>query len=406
MDDSERETIINVYPFAQLVIFHLRPYNNAVEFIPTFNARKSDLTLPLVMTVRQVSKGFIIALFGAVLLCLMASVQAVEVSGLYRVELPVESQSREERKRASGAALERVIQRITGDTAAFNEPVVQVALRAPERYLRQFSYFQDDSTDQQFLRLLFDQSLLNRLLRQAKQPIWGDNRPSLMMWVAVEGAGERSLISAAEDSIWQSAVKRAGQDSGVPILLPLMDLQDESSISVMDVWGLFRGKLEEASLRYRSEAVLGGRLYQQAPEQWAGRWLLVFNGEAVSFTTSPTTMENSASEALAQVANIMVERYAIDTTAADASQIKLAVQGVKTLQDYARVQAYLKGFAMVHNVAVSHVEGERLTLALSIEGEWSKLKDLIALDKKLQPESDAVMEFSDGLMVIPYLWRP
>ena len=364
------------------------------------------MTLPLRMTDRPIGNGYIAALLGVLLLCLATTAKAVEVSGLYRVELPVESQSQNERQRVSGVALERVIQRITGDTVAFNEPAVQVALKTSERYLRQFSYFQSDSGDQQFLRLMFDQALVNRLLRQTKQPIWGNNRPSLMAWVAVEGAGERYLLNAGEDNIWQRAVKQAGQDSGVPILLPLMDLQDETAISVMDVWGLFRSKLEQASLRYRSEAVLGGRLYQQAPGKWAGRWLLVFNGEAVSFTTSPTAMENSASEALAQVAKIMVKRYAIDTTAQDAREIKLAVQGVKTLQDYARVQAYLKGFSMVHDVAVSHVEGERLTLVLSTEGEWSKLKSLIALDKQLQPMPDAPAEFANGLMVIPYLWRP
>lgn len=366
------------------------------------------MTLPLLKVTRQPNKCLVTALFGLMLLWLASSVQAVEVAGLYRVDLPVASQQKTERKRASSVALERVIQRITGDTAAFNESVVRAALQTPQRYLRQFSYYQAENTvsNEQRLRLLFDETLVNGLLRQAKQPIWGNNRPSLMMWVAVEGAGERNLISAGEKTIWQRAVKRAERASGVPVLLPLMDLQDETSISVMDVWGLFRSKLEQASERYRSEAVLGGRLYQIAPEQWAGRWLLVFEGEAISFSTPGTAIENSASEALSQVASIMVKRYAIDTAVQDSNQIKLAVQGVKTLQDYARVLAYLKGFAMVHDVAVSHVDGERLTLALTTEGEWQKLQGLIALDKQLQPLSDASVEFADGLMVIPYQWRP
>jgi len=60
----------------------------------------------------------------------------------------------------------------------------------------------------------------------------------------------------------------------------------------------------------------------------------------------------------------------------------------------------------VHDVAVSHVDGERLTLALTTEGEWQKLQGLISLDKQLQPLPDASVEFADGLMVIPYQWRP
>jgi len=278
----------------------------------------------------------------------------------------------------------------------------------PGRYVQQFSYFFSEDTgakDLQYLRLTFDDALVNRLLRQAKQPIWGTNRPSLMMWVAVEGRSNRHLVNAGKKTFWQRAIKQAGEDVGVPILLPLMDLQDETSISLEDVWGLFRGKLEEASQRYRPEAVLGGRVYQTTSGLWAGRWLLIFEGEAISFVTEGNAVENLAADALAQVAGILVTHYAIDTSMLGDEQIKLLVQGVETLNDYARVTSYLQQFAMVSNVAVSHVEGDQLTLMLTTEGGWSKLKGLIALDKKLTPVSEVVPAI-DGDMVMPYFWRP
>jgi len=171
------------------------------------------------------------------------------------------------------------------------------------------------------------------------------------------------------------------------------------------VWGLFRGKLEEASQRYRPEAVLGGRVYQTTSGLWAGRWLLIFEGEAISFVTEGNAVENLAADALAQVAGILVTHYAIDTSMLGDEQIKLLVQGVETLNDYARVTSYLQQFAMVSNVAVSHVEGDQLTLMLTTEGGWNKLKGLIALDKKLTPVSEVVPAI-DGDMVMSYFWRP
>jgi len=334
---------------------------------------------------------------------------AVEVAGLYRVELPVSSQQLNERKRASSLALDRVIRRITGNDAALNEPEVKVALQSPERYVQQFSYFSSaDATaeDRQYLRLTFDETLVNQLLRQAKQPIWGNNRPSLMMWIAVDGRSTRHLINAAEKTIWQRAVRQAGEDTGVPILLPLMDLQDETNISLEDVWGLFRHKLEEASQRYRSEAVLGGRIYQTSSGQWAARWLLIFEGEAINFSSAGAVAEDLTADALAQVASILVKHYAIDTATLGYEQIKLAVQGVKTLKDYARVMSYLKQFAMVRDVAVSDVEGERLTLVLDTEGGLRKLEGLIALDKQLIPAPEASSEFDGGILIMSYHWRP
>jgi len=366
------------------------------------------LTLPLIREIwsfvgllRSTLIGLAMTLFFSV------TAYAVEVPDLYRVDLPVSSQQSAERKRVTTQALDRVIRRITANTAALNEPVVQVALQRPERYLQQFSYYlpEDSTVDgEQRLRLLFDETLVNRLLRQAKQPIWGNNRPGLMIWAAVEGRSGRHLVRAAEQTVWQRALKQAGQDAGLPILLPLMDLQDETSISLEDVWGLFRTKLDIASQRYRSETVLGGRVYQTTSGQWAGQWLLIFEGETINFATEGGTVENMTSDALAQVASILVTRYAIDTTSQDNEQIKLAVQGVQTLQDYASVMSYLKGFAMVRNVAVSDVENERLTLVLTTEGGWDKLKGLIALGKQLTPALEATPEFDGDMLIMSYHW--
>lgn len=365
---------------------------------------------PLSSKIRHRIAAATTALLMAVLLFFGCSltVQAVEVSGLYVVDLPVSSQQASVRKEVASIGLERVIRRVSGSSGALTQATVQTALQTPERYLQEFSYFvatQQSSGKGQRLRLQFDRTLVNQLLRQAKQPIWGSNRPNLMMWVAVENKGRRAVVSNEDTSVWRQAIKRAGNDSGVPILLPLMDLLDESSISVMDVWGLFRDRLEDASRRYRSEAVLGGRLYRTETNQWAGRWLLIFDEEAVSFSTRGAQKQHCADEALAYVADLMAARYAVDTASETSTQIKLGVQGVKGLDDYARLKAYLQGFAMVQDVAVSEVESDRLTLVLTTEGDWHKLKGLIALDRQLLPLAEAVPEFEGGVMVMPYQWR-
>ena len=114
------------------------------------------------------------------------ALQATEVAHLYRVDVPVSSQQFKERKRASSDALARVVQRITGDTVALDEPLVKDALQNSERYIQQFSYYLSAAKSgkgDQYVRLLFDEMLVKQLLRQSKQPIWGSNRPMLMAWV-------------------------------------------------------------------------------------------------------------------------------------------------------------------------------------------------------------------------------
>ena len=181
----------------------------------------------------------LLMLFGSVL-----PGHAVEVSGLYEVDLPVTSQQVAVRKEVARIGLEKVIQRVSGSSKPLLEPAVQMALQTPQRYLQEFSYFVAASTppdQEQRLRLQFDAMLVNRLLREARQPIWGNNRPNLMMWVATEYAGRRSVVGTGDTSDWQADIRQAGKDTGLPLLLPLMDLQDEGSISVMDVWGAVPG---------------------------------------------------------------------------------------------------------------------------------------------------------------------
>lgn len=356
-------------------------------------------------------------MLAALLLLCSASlpVQAVEVMGLYEVDLPVSSQRTSERKEVARLGLERVIQRASGSPRALLEPAVQAALQTPERYLQEFSYFvvtgempekEQEQVQQQRLRLQFDSALVNNLLREAKQPIWGSNRPNLITWLAVESFDGRGIISAADDSVWHNEMRQAAKDTGLPLLLPLMDLQDDSSISVMDVWGLFPDKLQSASLRYRAEAVLGGRVYRNEANRWTGRWTLIFDDEPVTFATQAGTRQEVASEALAYVAGMLSSRYAIDTSRETDSQLMLSVQGIDSLQNYAKLTNYLEGFATVRNVAVSRVEGDRMTLVLATESDWQTLKELIALDSQLLPLPEAVVEFDGGLMVMPYAWRP
>lgn len=369
------------------------------------------MILPLITKIRRCLSNGLRAMLAAILLfcASLMPVHAVEVSGLYEVDLPVATQQEKERKQVARLGLERVIQRISGSTKALLQPTVQAALQTPERYLQEFSYFLVASElpeEAQRLRLQFDSTLVNRLLRDAKQPIWGNNRPNLITWVAVENTGQRAVVNAGDSSLWQEAIQQAGQDSGLPLLLPLMDLQDESNISVMDVWGLFPDKLADASERYRAEAVLGGRVYRDESNRWAGRWSLVFDGAPVTFSTQAGSIQQVASEALAYVANILSNHYAIDTTRESDSQLKLSVVGIDSLKDYANLTAYLEGFAVVRNVAVSRVDGDRLTLELTTESDWQTLKELIALDRQLQPLPEASTEFEDGLIVMPYVWHP
>ena len=69
-------------------------------------------------------------------------------------------------------------------------------------------------------------------------------------------------------------LEQASIKLGVPILFPLMDLEDQQKISFTDIWGGFSGAIHDASERYATEALLVGRILQARNGLWSARWNL------------------------------------------------------------------------------------------------------------------------------------
>lgn len=316
-----------------------------------------------------------------------ASAAAVEVAGLYQAELPVESTAPAERAKLTRAGMQEVVVRVSGGYQALDSGSIQEALRKPDRYLQQFSYLQVTSVNgqgtAQRLRLQFDPTLIDNLLRRARMPIWGKNRPNLLLWVTVDDRQGRQILGGGDDSPLKQGVIEQARRRGLPVLFPLMDLDDEQALSVVEAWGLFREPLERASARYQTEAVLAGRLYRNAEQQWTGRWQFIFNDQSFGFSAEAPDLESYPIAAIDFAADQLASYYAVNTAALSDEVVRFQVEGVNSLQSYAEVTSYLVNLAAVTGVATSGVDQDTLILTLTTEGEVDKLVEAIALDHKL-----------------------
>jgi len=68
-------------------------------------------------------------------------------------------------------------------------------------------------------------------------PIWGKQRPSTLVWLVVEDEGGRRLIGTDEESEYLSVLKERASVRGIPMLIPLLDLEDNARLKPSDVWG-------------------------------------------------------------------------------------------------------------------------------------------------------------------------
>jgi len=179
-----------------------------------------------------------------------------------KAKVPVSDQSTSSRRDALKEALEQVLIKMSGSAQVLSHPAVKQALKSPARYLSAYQFNYEDG--QQFYEGEFSRQVLVELLRDASLPVWGQRRPDTLLWLATQEGQDKWILREGQRGELAAQVIQQTRQRGIPVTLPLMDLTDNSAISVYDVWGHFSRKLNQASERYRPDFIIGARLHEKA----------------------------------------------------------------------------------------------------------------------------------------------
>ena len=323
----------------------------------------------------------------ALLALIVSPAAALQVEDLYTARVLVADESPAQLRSGAGAGLLQVLVRVSGHSEVEMNEAVRSGLRQPDRYYYQYSYAQSEHTLQvgeeqvqaRVLQLEFEPSAIAGLLREAGLPVWGSNRPGVMVWIAIDDGTSRDLL--LETDTGDTAVSLAGHAArrGLPLLYPLGDLSDSAALSVAEVWGSFLDRVERASARYGADSILTGRVLVMG-DQYAGRFSYRVDDtwrdvEAVTFG-SETLLRRVVDQMTDEMANV----YAIDS---GRTSVFLRVEAIDSLIDYAELNRYLVGLTPVVDLFVAGIEGEVVRLRLDTEGAPEALIELIELDERL-----------------------
>ncbi len=310
------------------------------------------------------------------------------VEGLYSVSVPSDPAATDRRAAAVQAAMARLLIRVTGSRTAPLDPAAQPLLAAPNEYVLSYGVeLQGGSPRVEFRRAPVESALMALGMR-----VWGPERPLTLLWVAIDdGAGGRALLGANETeeatptvTAMREAVREeimaVAEERGLPIALPLLDLEDLSVVTFADVWGGFEDRILAASARYRADAVLIGRV-RPGLSGIAVDWLFV-NG--IERSGLPLGAVRDGLDAAA-------DRYAADLgTVGGASLTSLTVYNVQTSADYARVMSYLERQSVLERVDVESFGNGTLILRVAARGDALVLGRVLALGGVLRPAAFGV----------------
>ncbi len=291
---------------------------------------------------------------------------------LYAASVPVVDDSPESRPELYSAALAVVLVRVSGMRDIASRPAVQPVLQGAERFVQQFTYLPDDE-----IWVAFDGAALESALREVGLPVWGRERPAILVWLVVDrGDGQRRLIGSADEGEEKRIVARIAQDRGLPLIWPLLDSEDLAAASAADIWGGFGEKVRQASSRYGADAVLVARLRSGARQRLYGNW---------DFETGAVTerWQGGPAEGVNNVADFLVSRLA--SQAGAGGVVTISVTGIDTLAGYSETMSYLERLSLVERVALVEVQQGAMLFQLDLRADPGQLRRAIRLGRVLAP---------------------
>ncbi|MCU8070376.1 DUF2066 domain-containing protein [Shewanella sp. SM32] len=324
----------------------------------------------------------------AFLYCLFTinSVNAVEVSKLDEANVPVSSRAVAERDKALKSALEQVIIKNTGTARSLDNSLIQSQLSNPDTLLSQYGYIEQNG--QLLLTASFEHRRIVALLRQAQLPVWGTQRPLTLFWVAMPGDGDTMILGDSSALAERKIFSDFSYARGIPVLLPILDLDELMGINPNDIKGMFADIVASVSGRYQADFLAlvaidaaGNQvryrlnLYTKATIDSLTPPLFSYNGIAENSTQAITAM-------MAALGEYYFTKYAIADTG---TQLGASVTfvNIQKMAQLVEVEKYLKQLSAIKNATLTHIQGNTVTLSLDLFGSETDLQRLLSLEPRI-----------------------
>ncbi len=286
-------------------------------------------------------------------------------------------------------ALIQVLKKLSGSAAQVDALAQddQLGSVSPLVMVHRFVGAEPGETQKRWLEVQFDETLTNDRVRDLGLPVWPLERPETLVWVALQREGQRVLLGTADDdSAAVAGMAVAAREAGMPLILPLLDLDDQREVRVSDVWGGFAANLESAATRYGARQTLLGRSYSDRGG-WTTRWLLSGIEGSRRWESSGPTLRESLSAGITKLAATMAESAIIVADEVSGQILKVRVRGLDGAEDYGRLAKYLNNLSVVERFEPVSVLGSTLELNLVSNVGLRGFQQVLTTGQVLRPGS-------------------
>ncbi len=328
-----------------------------------------------------------------VLTCASLPAAAVVVEDLFTVELPVADQTTSLRLESFSLAFKQVVVKVSGSDDALRSQAFERPIERSARYVKQFRYINrsqqgDEEYDagRLYLRIDFDQQLIESLLRENNFPVWGRERPSSLLVISYDVNENIKLVSEDATPDLIESLDQAASIHAVPVLFPLMDLEDIALLKIRDIVSREYENIKTMAQRYAPDALLVGQIVGRSGQGWYGDWEVRFADQIFKWKHEASSKKAVIDQVIKHLARILALEYALEDHRRVEQSLLLSVSALDGIERLISVQKYLKSLNVVENVRVATINGDVVTYRLKLRNDPEDLQRLIEFGEVLEQE--------------------
>ncbi|MCB1772169.1 MAG: DUF2066 domain-containing protein [Gammaproteobacteria bacterium] len=312
---------------------------------------------------------------GLLLLLVAGHASADALDELFVAEAVVTDESSAARNETLSALMAEVLVRVSGDPAIGSQAAARELIADAPSLVRQYRYRSEERNGSvvRLLNATFDRASTERAMRARHLPVW-TRRPQVLVWLASERGGKRTLFSLEQNPKIRAALLEHSRARGVPLQLPLMDLEDQAQLTPADLWSDYRPGIELASARYPHQVVLTGRLTARRGDRWVGDWTLIDGDGSRTFATESAALDDTLRSAVDRAQRELAARYAPVAVAGDSGGTLVYVANVRDIAGYGRLNAMLDTLDVVAGRALRQAWSDGLLFDFKLHGSAEQLQ--------------------------------
>ncbi len=328
--------------------------------------------------------------------CLLLGLpQVLQAAGnLFYAEVEIADESAKARRASIADAFHKILIKLTGNSKIKKHGSVSGLLKKSPDYVSQYRYRVDEvSSDTQqgngaaqitrYIQVQFDETMVGRALAAAGIAIWEGSRPEVLLWAAYDQQGKPKLLSGETLPKAIDVLQQAAIDRGLPLQLPLMDLQDRAALSGADVWVGNEQAIKQASNRYSHDIILTAKVAGTEAGKWNGSWILRSREERTEFSRSGENMTQALARGMHRAADMLVQSYAPELIGEVSEPVSIRILQVANAGDFARVMNLIRRQNGVTKVLVKQMQADEIILDVWVSGDVRTLSSSLPLGGEL-----------------------